>query len=231
VRLDRFISNTTRLSRTETQRAIRGGRVTVSGSEVRNPAHQVVATELIALDGQPLAAAQPRYFMLNKPVGYICATHDATHPTVLDLLHEARPVGLHPAGRLDIDTTGLVLITDDGAWSHRVTAPRRAGPKRDRVTLAEPLAATAADHFTSGVLLKGESKPTRPALLQVLTPQEVLLTIQEGRYHQVKRMFAAVGNHVVALHRESIGPIELDPELAPGDYRPLTPGEIAALQP
>lgn len=229
MRLDRFLSNATPLSRSEAQRAIRNGRVTVAGIAQRDPAYQLCDEETITLDGQAVIEQGARYFMLNKPAGYICATQDATHPTVLDLLHEANRKGLHPVGRLDLDTTGLVLITDDGAWSHRITAPRQACPKRYRVTLAEPIADSVAERFAAGVLLKGETKPTRPAQLHLITQREVLLTIHEGRYHQVKRMFAAVGNHVAALHRESIGSLELDPALAPGEYRPLDPTEIAAL--
>lgn len=229
MRLDRFISNASGLSRAETQRAIRAGRVAVDGQGVRDPSRHIDPAATISLDGETVVEQRPRYFMLNKPAGYICATSDGAHPTVLDLLHEPRGAGLHPAGRLDIDTTGLVLLSDDGDWSHRITAPRRECPKRYRVTLAAPIAAEVAGLFAAGVLLKGETKPTRPAQLQILAPQTVLLTIHEGQYHQVKRMFAAVGNHVVALHREAIGAIELDATLPGGGYRPLTAAEIAAL--
>jgi len=229
MRLDRFISHTASLSRAQAQRAIRSGAVSVDGVVLRDPAHHLAASAVVSLDGRPLALRGPRYFMLNKPQGYICATEDGAHPTVLDLLHEVNPSGLHPAGRLDIDTTGLVLISDDGQWSHRVTSPRRECAKRYRVTLADDLGADVARCFAEGVLLKGEEKKTRPAQLEIISPREVVMTIHEGKYHQVKRMFAAAGNHVIALHRESIGTIRLDESLKPGEYRPLSEKEISSI--
>lgn len=229
MRLDRFICHATSLSRSQAQRAIRGGAVAVDGGVQRDPSFHLVANSQVTLDGKPIAIRGPRYFMLNKPAGYICATEDGAHPTVLDLLHEDAPAGLHPAGRLDIDTTGLVLISDDGEWSHRVTSPRRECAKRYRVTLAEELGADVAERFAEGVLLKGEAKKTRPALLEIISPREVVLTIHEGKYHQVKRMFAAVGNHVTALHRLSIGAIDLDESLKAGEYRPLKEAEITSI--
>jgi 16S rRNA pseudouridine516 synthase len=163
--------------------------------------------------------------MLNKPQGVICATTDPGHRTVLDLLDVENKKGLHPAGRLDIDTTGLVLISDDGDWSHRITAPRHKCPKTYRVTLAEPLEEQVAAQFAEGIALHNEEKKTQPATLEILSPTEVRLTIGEGKYHQIKRMFAAVGNHVVALHREAIGALQLDEALAPGEYRQLSEEE------
>ncbi|HEY0721764.1 MAG TPA: 16S rRNA pseudouridine(516) synthase RsuA [Gammaproteobacteria bacterium] len=229
MRLDRYLSQATTLSRAQAQRAIRTGLVTVDGAPARDPAMHLAPTAQVALEGRPLVIAGPRYFMLHKPAGYLCATQDGAHPTVLDLLHEPRRNELHIAGRLDLDTTGLVLISDDGHWSHRITAPRRECPKRYRVTLAEDLAAGVAEQFAHGVQLKGEAKPTRPAQLEIVSAREVFLTIHEGKYHQVKRMFAAVGNHVIALHRVSIGAIVLDATLPPGGYRPLRPEEIAVV--
>ncbi|WP_049097636.1 16S rRNA pseudouridine(516) synthase RsuA, partial [Klebsiella michiganensis] len=135
----------------------------------------------------------------------------------------------HAAGRLDIDTTGLVLMTDDGQWSHRITSPRHHCEKTYLVTLENPLDESTAEQFAKGVQLHNEKDLTKPAVLEVVTPTEVRLTISEGRYHQVKRMFAAVGNHVVGLHRERIGDIALDASLAPGEYRPLTAEEIASV--
>lgn len=229
VRLDRFLANTAGLTRTQAQRAVRNGEVTVDGTVVRNPAAHIRPSQAVALSGQPVVAQGPRYFMLHKPAGYVSVTEDGTHPTMLDLIREPRKDMLHAAGRLDLDTTGLLLVTDDGVWSHRVTSPRHKCAKRYRVTLTEPVSQAAVAQLVAGVLLHGEEKPTQPATVEAITATEVWLTITEGRYHQVKRMFAAVGNHVVALHRDRIGTIELDPALAPGDYRPLTPTEIATL--
>jgi 16S rRNA pseudouridine516 synthase len=164
--------------------------------------------------------------MLHKPAGVICATRDRAHRTVLDLLDVPNPAGLHIAGRLDIDATGLVLITDDGEWSHRITSPRHNLPKTYRLALALPLTEAAAARLAAGVQLHGETRRCAPAVLARISSTEVLLTISEGKYHQVKRMIAAVGSHVARLHRERIGPWVLDPALAPGHYRPLTEEEI-----
>lgn len=229
LRLDRFLANATGLTRTQAQRAVRGGEVAVDGTVVRDPSFHVRPEQAITLRGQCVVAQGPRYFMLHKPAGYVSVTEDGRHPTVIDLLQEPRKAGLHAAGRLDLDATGLVLITDDGDWSHRVTSPRRKCPKRYRVTLAEPVTAAMAAQLSQGVSLRGDDRPTQPAQVEILADNQVWLTIVEGRYHQVKRMFAAVGNHVLALHRDRIGPVELDPALAPGDYRPLSATEIAAL--
>lgn len=129
-------------------------------------------------------------------------------------------------GRLDIDTTGLVLLTDDGQWSHRITSPRHHCEKTYHVTLESPVSSEITEKFAQGIELRGDKEQTRPAVMEIITPTEVLLTISEGRYHQVKRMFAAMGNHVVALHRRQIGEIVLDESLEPGEYRELSREEI-----
>ncbi len=228
MRLDRFLSSSTSLSRAEAQRAIRSGRVVVDGLAVRDPGFHVQSTSRVEMGGQSVTERGPRYFMLHKPTGYVCATRDDEHPTALELLKGEGKEGLHFAGRLDIDATGLVLITDDGDWSHRVSSPRRKCAKTYRVTLAEALTDSAVEVLAAGVLLKGEKRPTSPTVVEPLAARECRLTITEGKYHQVKRMFAAVGNRVIALHRERIGGVVLDPDLAPGQWRPLSAGEIAA---
>ena len=149
---------------------------------------------------------------------------------MLALLDEPHRDLLHPVGRLDIDTTGLVLLSDDGRWSHGITAPRRHQGKRYRVALAESLTDEAAARFRSGLLLRGETRPTLPAELEAESPTVVRVILREGRYHQVKRMFAALGNHVTALHREAIGGVVLDSELEPGQYRALSANEIEVLR-
>ncbi|MES9942336.1 MAG: 16S rRNA pseudouridine(516) synthase RsuA [Candidatus Thiodiazotropha sp. 6PLUC2] len=226
MRLDRYISQVTELSRSEVRSAIRAGRVSVDGSAIVQPAHQVAISASVLFDEQILAAPLPRYYMLNKPAGVVCATQDPSHRTVLDLLPQVRSDKLHIAGRLDIDSTGLVLITDDGQWSHRVTSPLKACGKTYRVELKSALSDADALQIEQGVTLHHEKKPTRPAVLQKLGETHLRLTITEGKYHQVKRMFAAVGNRVVALHRESIGALTLDEHLDPGAHRPLTPEEV-----
>lgn len=229
MRLDKYLGSVTDLSRSDAKRLIREGAVTVDGAVASDPAMPIADAAVVALQGRALRAARPRYFMLHKPLGVVSATRDRLHPTALDLLDEDNLDALHIAGRLDIDTTGLLLITDDGRWAHQVTSPRHRCTKRYRVITAEPIAAGTAEQFARGLWLQSERQRLQPALLEQLAEREALLTIHEGKYHQVKRMFGAVGNAVVELHREAIGVVELDAALAPGDYRPLTEAEISAL--
>lgn len=230
MRLDKFIARQLGISRAIAGREIRARRVTVDGEIVRDSAFKLLPEHEVAFDGNRLEQQDgPRYFMLNKPQGYVCSTDDPDHPTVLYFLEEAAAHELHAAGRLDIDTTGLVLMTDDGQWSHRITSPRHHCEKTYRVGLESPVSAQTAEMFAKGVQLNNEKDLTLPARLEIITPTDVRLTISEGRYHQVKRMFAAVGNHVVLLHRERIGAIVLDETLEPGEYRALTEEEIASV--
>ncbi|ENM2866512.1 16S rRNA pseudouridine(516) synthase RsuA [Citrobacter koseri] len=230
MRLDKFIAQQLGVSRAIAGREIRSNRVIVDGEIIRNAAFKLLPEHNVEYDGNTLVQQNgPRYFMLNKPQGYVCSTDDPDHPTVLYFLDEPVAYKLHAAGRLDIDTTGLVLMTDDGQWSHRITSPRHHCEKTYLVTLELPVAADTAEQFAKGVQLHNEKDLTKPAVLEVITPTQMRLTISEGRYHQVKRMFAAVGNHVVELHRERIGAIVLDDDLEPGEYRPLTEEEIASV--
>jgi 16S rRNA pseudouridine516 synthase len=227
LRLDRYLSNATALTRSQAQRALRGGRVKVEGETVKQGATQIPLHARVTLDDVPVAPPLPRYFMLHKPQGVVCASEDPTHRTAIDLLDLPNPAGLHFAGRLDIDTTGLVLISDDGQWTHRITAPGRECTKRYRVSLADAVSNNALQSLREGVLLKGEPRPTLPALVEPLGERELLLSIQEGRYHQVKRMLAVVGHQVLSLHREAIGPLELDSGLPLGGFRPLHEEEVS----
>lgn len=229
MRLDKYLSHSSGLSRKEARQVIKAGDVWVNDTPCTDPACHLTDDTRVRWAGMTVAPQSPRYFMLHKPAGYVCANRDSHHPTVFELLDEDTTDTLQVAGRLDIDTTGLVLITDDGPWNHRVTAPRAAKSKYYRVQLAEPVAATAVPQFAAGIRLHNEKKSTRPATLEILAPTDVRLILHEGKYHQVKRMFAALGNQVMALHRERIGDIRLDPALAPGDYRPLTPDEITSI--
>ncbi len=230
MRLDKYLCHATGLTRSRAQGVIRGGQVTVNGERVKRPDFKLPADATVAWREQAVGLSGKRYYMLHKPVGVVCATTDNQHKTVLELLDETERKGLHVAGRLDIDTTGIVLLTDDGEWSHRVTSPKRGCGKTYRVTLAEAVEASLPALFAEGVLLRNETKKTLPAQLEILGPHEVRLTINEGKYHQVKRMFAAVGNRVTALHRERIGALQLDPALGPGEWRPLEEEEIEAMQ-
>lgn len=225
MRLDKMVCHATGLTRSQAQKIIRRREVEVDGSAVRDPSMAVDEGNKVVWQGRTICLEGPRYLMLNKPAGVVCATLDGQHTTVIDLLDVANPKGLHAAGRLDIDTTGLVLISDDGEWTHRITSPRHQCEKRYRAILAETVDVSQIALFAEGIMLKGEKEKTRPARLEIITPTEVLLTISEGKYHQVKRMFAAIGNHVVVLHREAIGALQLDETLQPGEYRALSETE------
>lgn len=228
MRLDKYLASTTDYSRSQIKKLIKAGQVSINQQPAQDPGQHInVDQDRIDLYQQTVTPLAPRYFMLNKPTGFICATQDSEQLTVIDLLSsETNSARLHIAGRLDKDTTGLVLITDDGQWSHRITSPHKHCFKYYRVTVANALTEELIPQFQQGVLLKGETKPTQPAKLKLLDHFTAELAIQEGKYHQVKRMFAATGNKVTALHRTRVGPILLDTKLAPGDYRPLTADEI-----
>ncbi|WP_445395276.1 16S rRNA pseudouridine(516) synthase RsuA [Zobellella sp. An-6] len=228
MRLDRFLSETTDLTRSFAKKALHKGQVEVDGVIVKKGDMQI-DKQAVRYQGKLLTLSSPRYIMLHKPASYISATQDEDYPCVLRLLPEELQRELQCVGRLDVDTTGLLLLTDDGQWSHRIRSPKKACSKVYRVDLDEPLAENVAERFTAGLMLHGEEKATLPATLEVITPTRVLLTIQEGKYHQVKRMFAAVGNKVVSLHRLQIGHITLDDTLAPGQWRHLTEEEIASV--
>ncbi|MCG7198187.1 16S rRNA pseudouridine(516) synthase RsuA [Marinobacter pelagius] len=229
MRLDQFVANCTGLSRKEAKRAIGGGAVTVEGTACKTANRRISDDARVALNGTPLTLPGERYLMMNKPRGVVSATRDSDHPTALDLLPAELARDLHIAGRLDLDTTGLLLLTTDGQWSHRITSPRTDCPKTYRVNLGEGLTDAAEQALKAGVLLRNEDTRTRPAVVRRMDDRVIELTISEGRYHQVKRMLAAVGNHVVALHRVQVGDITLDPKLAPGEYRALTGQEIASV--
>ena len=231
MRLDKFISDATKHSRSEARKLITSGQVTVNDITTRHPSLPVKQANRITLKGVEVQEKKPLYIMLNKPAGYICAVKDRYHPTVVGLIDIEDKSRLHMAGRLDSDTTGLVLLTDDGQWSHAITSPRRACKKTYQVTTAAPISKDIIDKFRQGILLNGEKQATRPAFLEIIAPREALLTISEGKYHQVKRMFAAMNNRVTSLHREQIGKIKLDPDLEAGQYRALNGEEIGSISP
>lgn len=229
MRLDKFICDCTGLTRTQAGKSIRQGLVSINGELVKQAARQVSVTDQVELDGEPLQLIGPRYIMLHKPAGYVCANDDPEHPIVFTLLDEPLVERLHTVGRLDLDTTGLLLLTDDGQWSHRLTSPKHHVAKTYRVWTADPIPADAIAQFAAGVMLRGEKEPTKPAQLELVATHEALLTIHEGRYHQVKRMFAAIGNKVERLHRERIGALQLPVDLAEGEYRYLNAEELQLL--
>ncbi|OEE65910.1 16S rRNA pseudouridine(516) synthase [Enterovibrio norvegicus FF-33] len=231
IRLDKFLCETVGVTRTQATRLLKEKRVTVNGDIVKSGSLKIAEDADVEFDGASLHLSGPRYIMMNKPEGYVCSHEDGHNPTVFILVDEVGADKLHIAGRLDCDTTGLLLLTDDGQWSHRVTSPKHKCDKVYRVVLDDPISEETADVFSEGLLLRGEKTDTLPAQLEQVSEKEALLTIHEGKYHQVKRMFAAVGNRVVGLHRESVGELVLDDSLEPGQYRALTAEEIALFMP
>ena len=231
IRLDRLLSQATDLSRKQAGIEIRKQRVQVGGEVVRDPAMQVAVNAEVRWCDQSVTLPGRVYIMMNKPAGLVCARSDDVHATVLDLLPPQLAQRLHIVGRLDRETTGLLLLTDDGDWSHRITSPRHGCSKTYLAELADPLSEDAEQRFAEGIQLRNEKLPTRPAELQRVDAQHARVVVHEGRYHQVRRMFAALGNRVVRLHREAIGQLSLAPELAPGQWRDLSDNERRDLSP
>ena len=227
MRVDRFLSNLPRFNRKQVRLLLVERRVSVDGVAVSDPHHQVRAFSRVCVDDEVLQAGKPaRYFMLHKPKGCVSATADPQHPTVLDFLDEPDKDELHIAGRLDFNTTGLMLITNDGQWSRRLTQPQTKLPKVYRVDTEQDIGANYAATFAQGLYFAFEDLTTQPAELVLLGARTARLSIIEGRYHQVKRMFGHFDNKVIGLHRERMGSLVLDDALAPGQYRALTDDEI-----
>lgn len=231
MRLDKFLCETLGVTRREATILLRRGEVSVDEKIIKVASVQVTECSKVEWQDRILPMPGPRYFMLNKPEGFVCSHEDNANPTAFTLLDEIKIDKLHFAGRLDVDTTGLVLITDDGQWSHKITSPKRKCSKVYRVWLEEVIGEDYADQLTVGLQLHNEKGLTLPAKIEVVdfSQNELLLTICEGKYHQVKRMFAALGNKVERLHREAIGEIVLDETLEPGEYRVLTAEEIQSI--
>ena len=226
MRLDQFVSQAANLPRSLTQIAIRQGRVQVDGQRVTKPQLHIAEDAIVQLDGVPIRLAGLLYIMLHKPVDVVSATEDPMHRTVLSLVNHSHQHTLHLVGRLDKDTTGLILLTNDGNWSHKITAPKSHVAKTYLATLAEPLNEEAANQLVQGVQLHGEKGLSAASKVEILANGQVRLTIHEGKYHQVKRMFAAVNNRVAVLHREQIGGLSLDEQLPLGAWRELTADEV-----
>jgi len=228
MRLDKFVCKSTELTRKEAVQCIHSGEVCVNGEVVTSEATQVHENNTVLLNGDRLKTRDFRYILMNKPAGTVCSNIDEVYPSVFNYLDVDKASELHIAGRLDADTTGLVLITDDGRWSFNITLPSNDCCKVYRVQLSQASPAERSGElvtqFKQGLQLQGEQGLTRPAKLDIITPKEVLLTITEGKFHQVKRMFSAVGNRVVGLHREQIGEVYLDLDV--GQWRYLSKSEV-----
>jgi 16S rRNA pseudouridine516 synthase len=228
MRIDKFICKSTELTRSEAKKLLKMGDVLVNGKVIKNAATQVHENNSVTVNGEALTARTSRYIMMHKPLDTICSNIDEVYPSLLNYIEVDKVFDLHIAGRLDADTTGLVLVTDDGRWSHNIISPKKNCAKVYRVNLRNAIlpekSAELIERFSAGLQLQGEDQLTLPAKLEILNEKEVLLTITEGKYHQVKRMFAAVGNKVIGLHRQQIGKINLDVEL--GMWRYLTDAEV-----
>lgn len=232
-RLDKFVATQGVIPRSEAQRLIRTGRVTVDGAAVRNPAAKVdPQTQAVCVAGRPLAYKAHVYLMLNKPAGVLSASRDPRAPTVVDLVPEEwRRKGLFPAGRLDKDTHGLLILTDDGDFAHRMLSPKKAIYKRYLTVLDGPVEKAQLDAFEQGTSLSDGTR-LLPAKCRVVQPGEqplVEISICEGRYHQIKRMFAGIGRKVLWLKRCAVGGLELDGQLEEGACRELTEEERARI--
>lgn len=229
-RLDKILANTGRWSRKEVRELVRAGRVSVDGVVARTPEEKHDPGAWFQVGGQTISGERLVYLMLHKPAGLVSATEDPREPTVLSLLPQhLRRVGLFPAGRLDKDTEGLLLLTNDGPLAHRLLSPKRHVDKLYYVQVEGRLDEGDAAAFQQGVTLE-DGLVCLPAGLEILEDGEAgMVTLREGKYHQVKRMLASRGKPVRYLKRLSMGPLTLDPALAPGAWRPLNEEERKAL--
>jgi len=236
VRLDRLLANLGYGSRSEVQGLVRLGAVILDGAPAQDASMRIaLSTDLparLSVDGEPLDPLPGLALMLHKPLGVTCS-HKEVGPLVYDLLPRRwrrREPAISTVGRLDKETSGLLLLTDDGALLHRIISPKQNVSKHYVATLARPLRGDEASLFASGTLmLEGETKPLAPAVMEALSPTSARVIVTEGRYHQIRRMFAAADNHVEALHRDRVGALSLPANLGSGEYRQMSPTDIAAI--
>ena len=220
-RLDKLLTQSGLYSRSEARELIRSGRVSVDGETLRRPEVKAAEDAAVFVDGEEVNCSLCRYFMLNKPAGVLSATDDRSQPTVLDLLpREIRALGLFPVGRLDKDTTGLLLLTNDGGFAHRVISPKHGVVKTYLAVTASPVDAEDVRAFREGITLADGTR-CLSAVLEPLDGCRCRVLVSEGKYHQVKRMLAACGKPCTALERTAVGALELDPELPRGGWREL----------
>lgn len=232
IRLDKFLADMGLGTRSEVKKEIHKGQVRVNGIPERSPEYKLdIQKDLVEVNGRQISYAQQEYYMLNKPTGVVSATEDKKDMTVLDLIQEKQRKDLFPVGRLDKDTEGLLLITNDGLLAHQLLSPKKHVKKTYFVRVENPVSPEDIKILEEGVDI-GEEKRTLPAEISCLSPEKnsLCLTIKEGKFHQIKRMFQAVDNKVLYLKRLSMGSLTLDETLAPGEYRPLTKEEIERLK-
>lgn len=224
-RLDRFISKHSEYSLSDVRLLVAQKRILIDGQAATSVQQKVTQFTQVQLDDQCLQNNQAIYILLNKPKGYVSATRDSQHPTVMDLIDHPRKASLHIAGRLDLNTTGVVLLSNDGTWTRKMSLPESHLAKTYEITVAQPLNDDYVRAFQQGIYFAYEDITTQPAQLEILTDFTARLTLTEGKYHQVKRMFGSFRNEVLALHRSSVGHICLG-ELMLGESRLLSPDEI-----
>ena len=229
-RLDKLLANTGRWSRREVKELVRRGQVRVDGVIAASAEQKITPAAAVTVSGEPVALGSCTYLLLHKPAGVLTATEDRRQPTVLDLLPaEYRRIGVAPVGRLDKDTTGLLLLTDDGELAHRLLSPKYHVDKRYLARVDGPLSQADVDAFASGITLS-DGTECLPAGLELLPENRCIVTLRQGKFHQVKRMLASRGAPVVTLHRLSMGTLSLPEALLPGQWRLLTEEETAALR-
>lgn len=229
MQLDRFLRKNSLLSHKRVRQLIVEGRVSINGAVTKDVQYKVSAFSHVQLDNSVLQSKKPYYLMLNKPAGVVSATTHPHHRTVVDCIIAAYAGQLHLAGRLDFNTTGLILLTNDGRWSRKITQPDEKVAKTYLVQTEHEITPEYAIRFAGGMYFAFEDIHLQPAALDILSSHTARLSIFEGRYHQIKRMFGFFNNKVVALHRESMGSICLDPNLSPGESRMLTDDEIRSV--
>ncbi|QDE32238.1 MULTISPECIES: 16S rRNA pseudouridine(516) synthase [Shewanella] len=225
-RLDQFIAGTLQISKKAVRGLLITDKVLVDGQLAKSPDLQIDEFSHITCNCVVLRQYQKQYYMLNKPDGVVSATIDDKHPTALGLMTGVNTDMLHIAGRLDLHSTGLLLLTNDAKWSAALMAPEHKVDKQYLVTLANPLQQEYVEAFANGMYFEFEDITTLPAQLALLSSHQARVVLREGKYHQIKRMFGRFRNPVVALHRESVGNILLDNTLLPGEFRALTKAEV-----
>jgi len=229
-RIDKFLGQHCQVNKREVRLMLAQKRVLVDGKVALDASQVINRFSVIRIDDQIVQALKPTYLMLHKPVGVVSATKDDKHQTVIDLLKphydESLLQQLHIVGRLDLNTSGLVLLTDDSRWSSQITSPSSKVTKLYRVTLAHKLSADYIDTFAKGMYFDYEGITTKPAKLDIVSDHVALVSLTEGRYHQIKRMFGRFRNPIVKLHRLAVGTVQLDESLSVGQCRKLTSEEI-----
>lgn len=228
-RLDRYLSARLNINRKDVRLLLAQRRIEIDGVVATDIGQLINNFSLVRYDSMAIQDRSAHYLMLNKPAGIVSATVDARHTTVIDLLDFPDKGQLHIVGRLDFNSTGLLLLTNDGAWSKQLSLPENNCVKRYRVTVAKPLTQAYVEAFEQGMHFEFEDITTRPAKLCILSDHEAEVSLTEGRYHQIKRMFGRFNNKVLGLHRVSVGSLVLEPELLPGEYRALSTAEVSSL--